>query len=226
MNGFNLTNGQKDLLRKIVAALRDGKLAEPILAISIRDKTIIQLQGGDNRIEFGWISNLDALCDADLMSFQWNRKGKNKLYSVKQAGYDAVDNNFMVIPTHEGNQYNIGAIIATMSGGNLQASAGVKDTTISQVVNDPAMLQSHVSALTQELVDAVKSELADDDMKKYELALHSFKEQLVADKPDPSLLRGLTKTLAFLGDIEGTIGLMVRAWTLLYPLLLIATERI
>jgi len=120
------------------------------------------------------------------MSFRWNRKGTNRLYSIKQAGYDAADNDFEVSPSHVGAQLNIGAIINTMSGGSVQAVGIADNAEISQVVNDPALLRSQVDALAENLLDAVKSALTGDDLIKYDQAVRSFKEELLAEKPNPS----------------------------------------
>jgi len=94
MNGYNLTDKQKELLRKLVRCVREEGLEQPISAsytfgqrcIQFFDGTTLEYQGD----LFG---DLDALCDEDLMSFRYNERG-NKLYNIKQAGYDAVDNNF------------------------------------------------------------------------------------------------------------------------------------
>ena len=225
MNGYNLTDGQKELLRKLVRCVREGKLEEPILPIGTQTGYFIQVCGEEN-IGFKWTGDLDALCDANLMSFRWNRKGTNRLYSIKQSGYDAVDNDFEVSPSHAGAQFNIGAIINTMSGGSIQAVGFADNAEISQVINDPALLHSQVETLTERLLDEVKSVLAGNDLIEYAQAVRSLKEQLLTEGPDSSLLKRLTRTLGLLGDIEGTIGLMVRIWPYLYPLLLIAAERL
>jgi hypothetical protein len=94
MNGYNLTDRQKELLRKLVKCVSEEGAEEPISAsytfgqrcIQFFDGTTLEYQGD----LFG---DLDALCDEDLMSFRYNERG-NKLYNIKQAGYDAVDNNF------------------------------------------------------------------------------------------------------------------------------------
>ena len=225
MNGYNLTDAQKELLRKLVRCVREGKLEEPLLPIGTQTGYFFQVPGEEN-IGFKWTGDLDALCDANLMSFRWNRKRTNRLYGIKQAGYDAVDNDFEVSPSHVGAEFNIGAIINTMSGGSVQAVGVADNAEISQVVNDPALLHSQVETLTERLLDEVKSALAGNELIEYAQTVQSLKEQLLTEEPDPSLLKRLTRTLGLLGDIEGTMGLMVRVWPCLYPLLLIAAERL
>ena len=94
MNGYNLTDRQKELLRKLVKCVSEEGAEQPISAsytfgqrcIQFFDGTTLEYQGD----LFG---DLDALCDEDLMSFRYSERG-NKLYNIKKAGYDAVDNNF------------------------------------------------------------------------------------------------------------------------------------
>jgi len=226
MNGDNLTDQQKELLRKLVRCVEEG--AEPPISVGFisgqrcirfSDGTTLEHQQGD------LIGDLDALCDADLMRVRYSEKG-TKLYSIKQAGYDAVDNDFKAPPAPPEAQFNIGAFIQTMMGGSVQAIGTAQDAEISQVINDPALLRSQVKDLTDKLLDEVKAVLPGSDLIEYTQAIQGLKEELLAEKPTPSLLKRLTGTLAFLGDVEGTIGLMTRVWPYLYPLLLIAAERL
>jgi hypothetical protein len=113
-----------------------------------------------------------------------------------------------------------------MSGGNIQTVGLAKDAEISQIVNDPALLHSQVEALTKNLLEEVKAFLSGDDLIQYSQAVRSLKEELLAERPDPSVLKRLTGTLSFFADVEGTIALTVRALPYLYPLLLIAAERL
>jgi hypothetical protein len=225
MNGYNLTDRQKELLRKLVRLAKEGKLDEPIIPLFRDGRLCIDLRReGSLDLQGDGIGDLHALYDADLMNLRFSRKG-TELYSIKQTGYDAVENEFEVPPPRAAAQYNIGAIIYAMSGGTIQAVGLADNAEISQVVNDPALLRSQVEALTGNLLDAVKSALTGNDLIEYAKTVQSFKEQLLAEEANPSLLRRLTSTLALLGDIEGTIGLMVRIWPYLYPLLLLAAER-
>jgi hypothetical protein len=100
------------------------------------------------------------------------------------------------------------------------------DAEIAQIVNDPDLLRSQVEALTENLLDEVKGSLRVDELAEYAQTVRDLKEQLVAEKPQLSLIRRLVRTVGLLGDIEGTIGLMTRVWALLHPLLLIAAARL
>lgn len=76
---------------------QEGKLKGPLLYVGGgfggAPESLLGL-GDDSTIEFEWpgnlIGDLNALCGADLMSFDW--ADKNRHYRITQAGYDAVGN--------------------------------------------------------------------------------------------------------------------------------------
>jgi hypothetical protein len=226
MNGYNLTNRQKELLRRLVRYITEGGLREPISAGYFSGQRYIYFDGGE-RCEYqgDLYSDLDALYGNDLLGVRYNKQG-NPLYYIKQTGYDAVNSNFEVLPLHAEARYNIGAIIQSMSGGSIQAIGFADNAEISQIVSDPALLRTQVQALAEKLLDEVKAALTGNDLVEYVQAVQEFKEELLAEKPTPSLLKRFARTLALLGDVEGTIGLMVRVWPYLYPLLLFAAEKL
>ena len=97
LDSYNLTENQKKLLRELVTLDQAGKLKGPLLYVEGgfggSPESLLGL-GGDNTIEFEWpgdlAGDLNALCGADLMSFDW--ADKNRHYRITQAGYDAVGN--------------------------------------------------------------------------------------------------------------------------------------
>lgn len=95
LDGYNLTDNQKKLLRDLVRLNREGKLKEPLLYVAggFGGAPESLLGSGENTLEFEWPSDLagdlNALCGADLMSFDW--ASHNKHYRINPAGYDAVD---------------------------------------------------------------------------------------------------------------------------------------
>ena len=95
-----------------------------------------------------------------------------------------------------------------------------------QIVNDPAILKEKLDDLAHELLDAIKSELPAEKLLAYIRTLEELKQQLVAEKSSPSILEKLFRGLSFTGDVEGTISLMTRVWPYVYPLLVIASERL
>ena len=76
LDSYNLTDNQKKLLRDLVRLDREGKLNGPLLYVAGgfggAPESLLGL-GGDSTIEFDWpgdlVGDLNALCAADLMSF-------------------------------------------------------------------------------------------------------------------------------------------------------------
>lgn len=105
---------------------------------------------------------------------------------------------------------NVGAIINSVQGGTVQAIGLADGSTISQAVNDPAMLSSQFDQLTGRLLDEVKEELGGLDLEQYERTLAILRQEILSVQPRESKMKGLFRTLAFFGDVEGSIGLMLR----------------
>lgn len=101
----NLTEIQKELLRKLVKYKKQGDLSEPILVISSphpkkagRFLLYLGLEHGENVLlndEFFHPNMYDfqALEEEGLLGVQINAKGE-PLYNIKQAGIRAVDSEF------------------------------------------------------------------------------------------------------------------------------------
>jgi len=95
MLGYNLTDRQKELLRLMVERVKSRAVTEPFLRIGARDGYSLHPQSGEAFDIGTWgLGDLDALVDADLLSARTNTQGTSQLYSIKQAGYDAVDSDF------------------------------------------------------------------------------------------------------------------------------------
>jgi hypothetical protein len=95
MDPYNLTPRQKDALRRMVEMVRSGSVREPFLVLGEHEGyTLIPAQGAQVTINEGWDGDLDALEEADLVSARWDSSGSNRLYTIKQAGYEAVDSEF------------------------------------------------------------------------------------------------------------------------------------
>lgn len=226
MVGYNLTARQKELLRKLVEYEREGRLEQPLRfvlgpGIQLTDGGVLEAEGNLH-------GDLAALYEADLLGLTYGSRGQ-RLYDIGQAGHDAVDKDFELPLFPAESQVSIGSvgvIVLEMSGGSIQAAGVADNAKLTQIVNDPALLQSQLEDLTAKLLDEVKSTLTGTDLIEYVQSTQDFKEQLSADEPNPALLKRLASKLALLADIEGTIGLVVRVWPYLYPLLLIATERL
>ncbi len=89
---YNLTQEQKDLLKNIINMIRNETLGEPFVNESSLDgDRIIGLKGGG--LELRTIVDLDILCEEELIGFTLNSRG-DRLYTVRQSGYEAVDSIF------------------------------------------------------------------------------------------------------------------------------------
>ena len=223
MASYNLTDKQKYLLKTIVEHIHAGKLDEPIITSCSLAKC--QIMGISEEFERDLLGNLDALCDVNLMRSGFDRK--NKVYSVKQAGYDAITNNFVLPEKPASTQLNIGSIInGGMHGGTLQSIGLANDSEIKQIVNDPQLLADEINKLTNQLLEVIKADLSADKLVAYIKQVEELKQEVTSDKPSQPVLQRLFNSLAFMGDIEGTISLAARVWPYVYPILVIAAEKV
>jgi hypothetical protein len=249
---YNLTENQKTLARWIVQQVRDGKLQEDFSVMWTRP----EIGGPGSELVHGIIAEcpghpeitpglLDALAQAGLLLCKPSYQGTeqvikgfggpttthreyeiNRTCTLRARAYEAVDSDFEPLPVQVDTQVTIGAIIHTMSGGTVQAVGVAQDAYISQIINDPDLLHSQVEALTENLLGEVKPSLGVDELADYTQAVRDLKEQLLKEKPNPSVIQQLARTIGLLGDIEGTIDLITRVWAFLHPLLLIAAAKL
>jgi hypothetical protein len=247
---YNLTESQKDLARWIVEQVRDGELEEDFTVVwtppEIGGPGSGSVHGsifecpGHPKITPGL---LDALAQAGLLLCRPSHQsiaeqfGKtiygepvtkhrehevNRTCTLTARAYEAVANDFEPPSDRSDTQVTIGAVIQSVSGGTVQAVGVAKDAEISQIVNDPELLRSQLEALTDGLLNTVKPALSASEIAEYAQALQALEEQLLSDKPEPSVIRRLIQTLGLLGDIDGTIELMTKVWPFLQPLLMMA----
>ena len=223
MANYNLTSRQKEVLQRLVEGVKSGQAREPLIpVITMGDSTIIGIKGTFNHSLQG---DLDVLCEADLLTYSLNRQGE-RFYTIKQTGYDAIENNFIAPVLSPSTQINIGAIIHEINNGNVQAVGFSSHSELQQTVSDSVLLEEKINNLANDLLEAIKTELSVDTLINYIKDVGELKQQLVSEKPSPSILEKLFRTLSFTGDIEGTISLMTRVWPYVYPLLVIAVEKL
>lgn len=220
-----MNSHQKELLRTLVHYAREGKIKETIVPIPFGEPTrfAILVHGQDSFI-FRRISDLDSLCDAGYMQYRWNRQGLGKIYTITEAGFTAVDDDFQAPPI--GFDLNVAELIHVMSGGTIKVSGLEERMDLSRIVDDPVLRHTAVDALTSQLLPAARSELSWADFTIYEKATRRLKEELFYTRPSPTRLQKLVCILAGLADIKTSIAFTLQAWTCLYPLLLIGAARI
>jgi hypothetical protein len=222
MSDYDVTDEQKSLLRLIVKCDDEDKLAEKGFVMIMRGDDKYSLFGC--RVELESLADLDALCDAGLLSREYSKR--DPVYRIMNAARRAIANDFHAPPAQSVPQVTIGAIIQTMSGGNVQAVGHAQESEISQVINDPELLRSHVQDLTDRLLNEVKPALSTDDYQRYFEAIQDLKKEVQTKEPNPNLIKRLVRTIGLLGDVEGTIGLMTRLWPLIQVLLMLVAAKL
>jgi hypothetical protein len=212
MSTYDLTESQKDLLRKIVASDDAGKTVQKgILLIN---------RGGDKYVLWGpkitlySLSDLEALCDEGLLE---NISGRDPKYRIKNSARTAIANDFRIPQSRPESSLSIGAIIGSISGGNVQTIGSALNSAVSQVINDPKALEPYLDEIAEKLLSEVKAELSVKEYSKYQEAVHDLKGELSNEKPAVSTVKKLLQSISFLGDVEGTVELMLRVWPLIQP---------
>ena len=216
MSTYNLTDFQKELLRKIVASDDAGETVEK--------GTLLINRGGDKytlwgpKITLHSLSDLEALCDEGLLE---NISGRDPKYRIKNSARTAIANDFHIPQSQSERSLSIGAIIGSVSGGNIQNIGSARNSEVTQVINDPKSLEPYLDELVEKLLSEVKGELSVKEYSKYQEAVQDLKHQLSKEKPVISTVKKLLQNISFLGDVEGTVELMLRVWPLIQPLVTI-----
>lgn len=160
MTKYNLTEDQKKLLRSLVGSTRAKKLNQPILLtyttngyrIHVRDQAPIEMLG---------TGDLDALCEADLISCTPVGKKKSRHYTIKQAGFDAVDNDFQ-----ESNDLkNTGVRIGNVDSGIRGSIIAGRDVLVSLPGSEPFVPQNSDRLENTKDIQRASVEIAYDELK-------------------------------------------------------------
>ena len=216
MMSNNLTDEQKEILQKLVQYKKAGKLTEPII--------VVEWKGGSGIIgvpgEFGSSlrGHMDILCDEDYLGYRDNSNSK-RIYTIRQKAFDAIENGFEEENAEFDTQINIGAVIHEMNNGKVEAIGFNNQKVINETLGNKELLEEELKKLQEKIIDLVKTELKDNNYQRYMDALVELKSELISRSTDKGKINGLLSALSFLGDIEGSISLMMRVWPLLYPLI-------
>ena len=218
-----LNERQKDLLRKLVSFLRDSKLKEPFVPFPLENPTthyVLYLRY-DHSYKFKHISDLDVLCDADYLSYQWHRAGATKLFSITKAGYDAVKNDFHT--PNKGGSILLNDLLVTMSGGAFDVPRFDGHLDVMQVALDPVLRHTAVSTLIHALENNVKPQLSWATYRTYHETLQQFQVEILKPYPNENRVQELASILNFSSELQVPMPVVVQTWTFLYPLLMIAS---
>ena len=226
MTTYDLSNRQKQLLKLLVENIRDNKIAEEIAPEIGSEHCYIE---GLN-IKFGrnFIWDMEALCDAKLMECTFTRYSSqaNRIYTVTQTGYKAVADDFVIPEEPEETSDNSEAVFAGINIEKIQAMWFLGSNEISELMNNPSLLEKTVETITNQLLEVIEPEISSYKLKAYERNLQDLKRQLISNSPSPTTLQRQFITLSFMESIGGSISLATKVWPYLYPLLIIADYKI
>jgi hypothetical protein len=219
---YNLTNKQKEAAKALVGIGRTWRGEFLIAFYGAGKSDIVGYDHTPPNVSQGDIQALEkeglVICD--------RTSHDNVHVTLSAKAYEAVDADFKMADIQPTSPVTIGAVIGTMSGGNLQAVGSAQGSELKQIINDPDLLRQRFEADADKLLTEVKSALDDESYNRYLRAVEELKQQVLAKEQNPSLIKWLLQQIAFLGDVEGTIGLITRVWPLVQPLLVIVAMKL
>ena len=224
---YDLTDKQKQVLTIIVKHLNAGKIIEPIRPV-VRSESY-HIEGIEEVFGRNFIWDLEALCEAKLMNQRYSRSSRKnrRIYKVTEAGHQAVANNFAFSEKRQASAEPDKETKTTeISIGDIQAIWFADSASIDQIVGDPNSIKQIVDSLAEQLLKAIEPEISSYKLVTYKKNIQHLKAQITADAPSPPTLQRLFSSLSFMENIEGSISLATVVWPYLYPLLLIAKEKI
>ena len=227
MTRYNLTPQQESLLSTLVHLTDEGKLKDTIVPIPVKNgksgdlEYVLHLYGADS-FHFKNIGDLDSFCEIGLMTFRWNRQGIGKIFSLTRAARTAVDNQFEQPFTPPGPKHRPQLIVQAMRGSFEAENDSRLTPDINTITADPILLHTTVEALVSSLLETIHDELTGPVLLTYARTLRTFKEAIYNGHLAPKELQTYAQQLAGTDD---QYPLLLKAWPYLYPLLLIAQNR-
>lgn len=223
MATYNLTQRQKDLLKLLVEGIRTKEWSNTFMDMSsLSDYMLIPMQGGDN-IEIADIHDMDAIENTGLIFAQFGSKG-TKRYTITQAAYDAVDQDFQVPDYSDSQVQYIGVQVQGNVGGSVQGIGYADHAAVEQIINDPEALKTEVEKITSALLDAVKADLHGGKLVEYVNNIESLKAALEDREHGKGMFQRLISALSFVNDTASSFELMAKAWPYLSVLLQLAAQ--
>jgi len=226
MTSYDLTNNQKKILIMLVESLQANRITEPIIP-EIKSESC-SIEGIDEKFDRNFIWDMEALCDAKFLECTYSRYSSqgNRIYTITQTGYKAVANNFVIPEDPEIAQDDHEMTLSEINVEKIQAMWFDNISEIHLIVNDPLLLKAIVDALAKQLLNIIEPEISAYKLATYKRAIQDLEEEITADEPSPTKLQRLFNTLAFMEDIGGSISLATKAWPFVYPMLIIANQKI
>ena len=224
---MKLSAEQKNLLRQLLALIEAGKLKEPITPVPGNNPTHFAIYlRGDKSFHFKRISDLDALCDAGLLTYRWNRQGTGKLYYVTKEAETAVSTNFAVPKTAVNGDIDLVELVRVMSGGVIEVDPWSTQLDLDSVAHDPVQRHTVVHALVEQLLAFAQRELPWELFMPYQKQVRALQDLLLGAEVDNGRLHIFAHHLAFPADLIQRLDFSLQAWVYLYPLLLIGSTRL
>lgn len=199
---FRLTEAQKKLLIELVRLAREARLGERLVPIPYGpDQYVIYVRGRHNLI-VNRISDLDALCRAELMAYELNRMGTGKRYVLTKASFKVVK-MWLAMPEHTMPEWMIqptGEVTRVVSVPELleQFHTLRRKTRADMVKVLPNSLlpemYDEMMAITRQ-IEAVQPAAAEVTAK-----IKSLSEKVVASFGHPQQAQEVSEALASLGE--------------------------
>jgi len=226
MTSYDLTNKQKQLLILLIKSLKAKKITEPIIPEINAESCSIE--GIDEKFDRNFIWDMEVLCDAKFMECTYSRYSSqgNRIYTITQTGYKAVANNFAIPEEPEIAQDDRKMLHGEINIEKIQAMWFDNIAEIHQIVDDSHLLKRIISSITNQLLNVIEPEISAFKLATYKRAIQDLEEEITAGEPSPTKLQRLFNTLAFMEDIGSSISLATKAWPYIYPMLIIANQKI
>lgn len=206
----NLTNRQKELVRKLVIGIRNNEWGDTFWDVSSGGKFELLAFPNNKNISVDSISDMDVIASVGLAIINQTSNGTKK-YTLTQAAFNAVDNDFSIQKKSvqlEVNQKIGVQVMGDMRGGNVFGIGHLEDIQIDQIINDPEQLKIKIEELTSELIDVVKNNLDDKQLVDYKKITKELKEAFQREKPNVNVFRKLIGTLSLINDTTASIDLI------------------
>lgn len=225
---YKLNAQQKELLRILLNLVETGKLKEPITPLpSAANPTHFTIYlKGEQSFRFKRLSDLDALTDAGLVRFSWNRMGTSKLYFLTKKAKTAVSTNFGLPPTTIDHDVDLVELVQAMSGGRVRMEEWGAQLDLAQAALDPVTRHTTIQNLIDRLRRFARFEMSWDEFVGYDRQINALRSLLLSENIDHGRLQLLAQTLAFPKTAVVNSAFTLKAWIYLYPLLLIGTTRL
>ncbi len=108
---------------------------------------------------------------------------------------------------------------------NINSSAIAVGQDASASINYNEELQNKLDLVMADLLDELKDHLNRTELENYNKVAEMFKQQIMTkDRPNPSLIKKLLASLAFLDTTNGSLDLVTRVWPYIQSLLEVANE--